>query len=122
MAPTPLRDLLTMTSGVRGLQKPSLAMSRQMEAAADPSRFVLEQPMVGAPGLSWHYNNGSAEVAGAVVKKAAGKAMDQFAKEALFGPLGIDDWEWGTMANWDPGPSWGLPLRLRYLANIAQLV
>ena len=93
-----------------------------MEAAADPSRFVLEQPMVGAPGLSWHYNNGSAEVAGAVVKKAAGKAMDQFAKEALFGPLGIDDWEWGTMANGDPGASWGLRLRLRDLAKIGQLV
>src|SRR5260370_20723082 len=96
-------------------------MSRQMEAAADPSRFVLEQPMVAAPGLSWHYNNGSAEVVRAVVKKAASKAMDQFAKEALFGPPGIDDWEWGTMANGDPGASWGLRLRLRDLAKIGQI-
>jgi CubicO group peptidase (beta-lactamase class C family) len=117
-----VRDLLTMTSGLRWPQKPYLAMSRQMEAAADPSRFVLEQPMVAGPGLVWHYNNGSAEVAGAVVKKAAGKALDQFAKEALFDPLGIDDWEWGTMANGDPGASWGLRLRLRDLAKIGQLV
>jgi CubicO group peptidase (beta-lactamase class C family) len=117
-----VRDLLTMTSGLRWPQKPYLAMSRQMEAAADPSRFVLEQPMVAGSGLVWHYNNGSAEVAGAVVKKAAGKALDQFAKEVLFEPLGIDDWEWGTMANGDPGASWGLRLRLRDLAKIGQLV
>lgn len=117
-----VRDLLTMTSGLRWPQKPYLAMSRQMEAAADPQRFVLEQPMVAGPGLVWHYNNGSAEVAGAVVKKAAGKALDQFAKEVLFGPLGIDDWEWGTMVNGDPGASWGLRLRLRDLAKIGQLV
>ena len=98
---------------LRWPQKPYLVMSRQMEAAADPSRFVLEQPMVAGPGLAWHYNNGSAEVAGAVVKKATGKPLDQFAKEVLFDPLGIDGWEWGTMANGDSGASWGLRLRLR---------
>ena len=112
-----VRDLLTMTTGLRWPQKPYLSMSRRMEAAADPARFVLEQPMDAAPGLVWRYNNGSAEVAGAVVKKATGKALDQFAKQALFDPLGIDDWEWGTMANGDPGASWGLRLRLRDLAK-----
>ena len=117
-----VRDLLTMTTGLRWPQKPYLSMSRRMEAAADPARFVLEQPMDAAPGLVWRYNNGSAEVAGAVVKKATGKALDQFAKQALFAPLGIDDWEWGTMANGDPGASWGLRLRLRDLAKIGQLV
>jgi hypothetical protein len=34
-------------------------MARQMEAAPDPDRFVLEQPIVAAPGTNWHYNNGS---------------------------------------------------------------
>ena len=78
--------------------------------------------MVADPGLTWRYNNGSAEVAGAVVKKAAGKPLGRFAKEVLFDPLGVDDWEWGTMANGDPGASWGLRLRLRDLAKIGQLV
>jgi CubicO group peptidase (beta-lactamase class C family) len=117
-----VRDLLTMTSGLRWPQRPYLGMSRQMEAAADPVRFVLEQPMVARPGIVWRYNNGSAEVAGAVVKKAVGKPLDRFAREALFEPLAINDWEWGTMANGDPGASWGLRLRLRDLAKIGQLV
>ncbi len=117
-----VRDLLTMTSGLRWPQQPYLAMSRQMESAVDPVRFVLEQPMVAQPGLVWRYNNGSAEVLGAVVKKATGKSLDHFAKDVLFEPLAIHDWEWGTMANGDPGASWGLRLRLRDLAKIGQLV
>lgn len=117
-----VRDMLTMTSGLRWPQQPYLSMSRQMESAADPVRFVLEQPMVAPPGLVWRYNNGSAEVAGAIVKKVTGKPLDHFAREALFEPLAIDDWEWGTMANGDPGASWGLRLRLRDLAKIGQLV
>ena len=117
-----VRDLLTMTSGLSWPQRPYLGMSRKMEAAADPARFVLEQTMAAEPGLVWRYNNGSAEVVGAVLKKVTGKPVDQFAREVLFDPLGIGDWEWGTMANGDPGASWGLRLRLRDLAKLGQLV
>ncbi|HUI17040.1 MAG TPA: serine hydrolase domain-containing protein, partial [Alphaproteobacteria bacterium] len=103
-----LRDLMTMTAGLRWPYKPYLSMARKMDAASDPYRFVLEQPLVAAPGTLWHYNNGSVELVGAVVQKAAGRPLDQFAKEALFEPLGITDWEWGRMASGDPGASWGL--------------
>jgi CubicO group peptidase (beta-lactamase class C family) len=40
----------------------------------------------------------------------------------LFDPLGVTDWEWGRMANGDPGASWGLRLRPRDFAKIGQLV
>jgi hypothetical protein len=33
-----------------------LSMARQMDAAPDPFRFVLGQPMVAVPGEDWHYN------------------------------------------------------------------
>ena len=64
-----------------------------MDAATDPYRFVLEQPMAATPGTRWQYNNGSAEVVGGILQKATGHPLDQFAKEALFEPLGITDWE-----------------------------
>jgi CubicO group peptidase (beta-lactamase class C family) len=47
-----VRDLLTMTSGLRWPQRPYLSMSRRMEAAADPVRLVLEQPMTAGEGSS----------------------------------------------------------------------
>ena len=117
-----LRDLLTMRSGLRWPYKPYLGMARQTSAAPDPYRFVLEQPIVATPGERWHYNNGSVEVVGAILRKATGRPLDRFAKEVLFDPLGIGDWEWGRMANGDPGASWGLRLRPRDLAKIGQLV
>ena len=117
-----VRDLLTMRTGLNWPYKPYLAMARQMDAAPDPFRFVLEQPMSSAPGENWRYNNGSAELAGAVVQQATGLPLDQFAKQALFDPLAIEDWEWGRMASGDAGASWGLRLRPRDLAKIGQLV
>jgi len=117
-----VRDLLTMSTGLSWRYKPYLSMARRMDAAPDPFRLVLEQPMVGVPGDDWHYNNGAAELAGAVVQRATGLPLDQFAKSALFDPLAIEDWEWGRMANGDPGASWGLRLRPRDLAKIGQLV
>jgi CubicO group peptidase (beta-lactamase class C family) len=117
-----VRDLLTMRTGLYWQYKPYLSMARQMDAASDPFRFVLAQPMVGTPGKDWRYNNGTVELVGAVLHKATGVPLDQFAKQALFDPLGIEDWEWGKMANGDPGASWGLRLRPRDLAKIGQLV
>ena len=117
-----VRDLLTMSAGLSWPYKPYLSMARQMDAAPGPFRFVLEQPMVAVPGEDWHYNNGAAELVGAVLQRATGLPLDQFAKRVLFDPLAIEDWEWGKMANGDAGASWGLRLRPRDLAKIGQLV
>jgi CubicO group peptidase (beta-lactamase class C family) len=117
-----LHDLLTMQAGLDWPTKPYLSMARRVAAAPDPYRLVLEQPMVAEPGKKWRYNNGVAELVGGVVQKAIGRPLDQFAKDVLFEPLGITDWEWGRMASGDPGASWGLRLRPRDLAKIGQLV
>src|ERR1700752_92023 len=97
-------------------------MARQMDASPDPYRFVLEQPVVAVPGTNWHYYNGSAEVIGAILRKATSRPLDQFAKDALFDPLGIHDWEGGRREKGAPAASWGLRSRPRDLAKIGQLV
>jgi CubicO group peptidase (beta-lactamase class C family) len=117
-----LADLLTMRSGLRWPYKPYLDTARKMEAAADPYRFVLGQPVVAPPGTRFHYNNGSVEVIGAILHKVTGAPLDQFAKAALFDRLGIADWEWGRMANGNIGAAGDLRLRPRDLAKIGQLV
>lgn len=117
-----LRDLLTMRAGLRWIYHPYLSFWRQINAAPDPYRLILAQPVTATPGTVFRYNNGSVELMGAIIQRAMHRPLDEFAKEALFDPLGITDWEWGRMANGDPGASWGLRLRLRDFAKIGQLV
>jgi CubicO group peptidase (beta-lactamase class C family) len=117
-----LRDLLTMQAGLDWPIRPYLSMARKVDAAPDPYRLVLQQPMVSEPGKKWRYNNGVAELVGGIVQKATGRRLDDFAREVLFEPLGITDWEWGRMASGSPGASWGLRLRPRDLAKIGQLI
>lgn len=122
-----LRNLLAMTSG---LLWPAFAVSyddpsniaRRMWGAPDPYRFVLAQPLEAAPGTQWNYDGGGVELLGAILKKISGRPLDRLAKEVLFDPLGIKDWEWARLANGEPAASWGLRLRPRDLAKIGQIV
>jgi CubicO group peptidase (beta-lactamase class C family) len=122
-----LRHLLSMTSG---LDWPERAIPsndpgnilRYGYVSPDPYRFVLERPIGAPPGTAWNYNGGGVWLLGTILRKVAGQPLDQFAKEALFEPLGIEEWEWATFPNGDPGTSGSLQLRPRDLAKIGQLV
>jgi CubicO group peptidase (beta-lactamase class C family) len=116
-----VRDLLSMTSGLVWTPVSPRFVGR-MDAAPDPYRFVLDRPLEAAPGKVWIYNSGGVELLAAIVTKVTGRALDQFAKQALFNPLGITDWQWARMANGQSAASWGLRLRPRDLAKIGQLV
>src|SRR5438105_1835620 len=89
-----LRHLLSMTSG---LDWPERAISsfnpgnilRWGYIAPDPYRFVLERSVEVTPGTAWNYNGGGVWLLGRVLRKVAEQPLEQFAKEALFEPLGI---------------------------------
>jgi CubicO group peptidase (beta-lactamase class C family) len=122
-----LADLLSMTSG---LAWPESATSyndpsnivRQMVGAAHPYPFVLARPLVATPGTVWNYNSGGVELLGYILQKVSHRPLDKFAKQALFDPLGITDWQWQRSKNGTLAASWGLWLRPRDLAKIGQLV
>ena len=122
-----LRHLLTMTSGLRWNEdlpyddpKNSL---RLMNEAADPYRYVLEQKLVHEPGKWWEYNSGNTMLLGAVLRHATGKELPDFAREALFEPLGITEVEWIDVPPAHQPAAWGgLRLRPRDMAKIGQLV
>ena len=121
-----LRHLLTMTPGYDWNEETAWRdpynTARAMFEAADPYRYILGREVVHEPDAWWQYNSGATTLLGAVLKKASGKSLDEFAKEALFDPLHIQDVEWGTMLNGDPAPAAGLRLRPRDTAKIGQLV
>jgi len=67
-----------------------------MEQAPDRLRFILERPVVDAPGKSWTYSGGAVALIGALIARGTGKRLEDFAREALFAPLGITNFYWSA--------------------------
>ncbi|TIP27391.1 MAG: serine hydrolase [Mesorhizobium sp.] len=121
-----LRHLLTMTAGFAWNEDTAWASDanteRKMYESPDPYRYVLERPVIYDPDERWQYNSGATALLGAVLKKSAGEPLRDFAKDALFDPLQIRDFEWMAMKNGDAIAGGGLRLRPRDMAKIGQLV
>jgi CubicO group peptidase (beta-lactamase class C family) len=93
----------------------------RMHMASDPCRYVLGLPATAQPGQEFFYNTGALTLVSAVVRKATGRPLDDFARGALFEPLGISGAEWSRVKG-DTDAGGGLRLRPRDMAKIGQLV
>ncbi len=93
-----------------------------MEAAADRYRFILERPIVAEPGTKWIYNGGATALLGRLIAKGTGKSLPEYARSALFAPLGLDAAQWATGRDGEPIAASGLSMVPRDLARIGQLV
>lgn len=59
-------------------------------------KFILERPMKTEPGREFNYNTGGSHLLSCIIQKTTGKNALSFAKENLFGPLGISSVTWPT--------------------------
>jgi CubicO group peptidase (beta-lactamase class C family) len=121
-----LRHLLTMSAGLEWdeyipYDDPKNSEVRML-MSSDQYRYTLEQPVVSAPGKVWNYNSGGSALLGAVIGKAAGKPLDDAARELLLEPLGITDLAWTKNDKSGIPEVGGLRLRARDFAKIGQLV
>jgi CubicO group peptidase (beta-lactamase class C family) len=82
---------LTMTSG---LQWDAYGDWQRLLAAPDWVAMTLGLPVVGIPGQTYVYNTGGSHVLGVTVAAAAGKPLEEYAEDVLFGPLGIEAGDW----------------------------
>lgn len=123
-----LAHLLTMTAGFdwdeSSVSYANLANSEtRMGLSADPVAFVLSRPMVAEPGSRFAYSGGATLLLAEIVERATGLAIDRLAGEALFGPLGVEAFEWRHHALWRrPLPFSGLRLTLRSMVGLGRLV
>ncbi len=121
-----LRHLLTMSPGLAWDENTPYSdpanSERQMSVAPDPVRYVLEQPLVRPPGVSYNYGGGNTALLAAILKRVSDKALDDLAQEVLFDPLGISDVEWIRYPDGTPIAASGLRLRPRDIAKVGQLV
>jgi CubicO group peptidase (beta-lactamase class C family) len=122
-----LRHLLTMSSGMqwdenRGWNDPKND-EPHLGAERDPIRYILSKPIAKQPDALWTYNGGGTDLLGNVLERVSGKPLEAFAREALFGPMGITDFEWRNYpGNGKVAPAVGLRIRPRDGAKIGQLV
>lgn len=121
-----LRHLLTMSSGIKWDEALSWTDPKNdgphLVSEADPIGYVLARPVVAPPDVLWIYNGGGTELLGNIVEHVSGKPLEAFAREALFQPLGIADFEWKAYKNGKIAAAAGLRLRPRDAAKIGQLV
>ncbi len=87
LAPVTLRQLLTMTSGIR-LEEDLLLQS------PDRLRRCLATEPVTPPGDTFFYTAVNTELLGGVIKRVSGYAADELAQDRLFSPLGITETRW----------------------------
>jgi CubicO group peptidase (beta-lactamase class C family) len=92
-----VQNLLDMTSGFdwdEGFEEGKEQTLRDMGRSPDWTQFILDRPMAHPPGESFYYNSGNPHLLSAIITKLTGKTAENYAKEKLFGPLGIATWHW----------------------------
>jgi CubicO group peptidase (beta-lactamase class C family) len=91
-----LEHLLTMSTGLacRDSYLYSWAGLNEMRQSEDWVQFMLDLPLVHAPGTYFEYCNGASFLLSAILQDATGMSSSAYATEQLFGPLGIDDVDW----------------------------
>ncbi len=125
-----LHHVLTMTAGLEWneMEVPYTDNDNdeiRLYYTDDPVGLVLAREVRDMPGSRWYYNGGLTQVTAGVIEHLTGKALDKYAEEVLFGPLGITDYTWHRSNAWrtnsSPSAASGLRLRARDLAKIASV-
>jgi CubicO group peptidase (beta-lactamase class C family) len=121
-----LRDLLTMTSGIRWDEDTygytdSRNSCAAMEASHNWTGYVLGLPMAAEPGNAYVYNSGVTMLLDHILYRATGQHALAFAEKRLFAPLGIREYYWKQTPAGETDAEGGLYLRARDLAKLGYL-
>ncbi|WP_394830009.1 beta-lactamase family protein [Pendulispora rubella] len=119
-----LDDALTMRSGLDADDEDEASPGNEdkLDAARDPRAFALSISAREPRGSRYVYNSLSAYLVGLVVEKAVGRPQDEFARDALFSPLGITHWTWQHDAGGHTKGQGNLWLTALDVAKIGQMV
>jgi CubicO group peptidase (beta-lactamase class C family) len=118
-----VQNLLDMTSGLEWIEPPYGTQPSAIEMGRSPDwvKFILDRPMLSAPGDAFNYNSGNPHLLSAILAKLTGMSALEYAKAKLFGPLGINDVYWAHDPQGISIGSGRLWLRPRDMAKIGYL-
>jgi len=91
-----IRHLLTMSTGLdcNDWDKKSKGQEDKVYKKKDWIQYTLDLPMVQEPGVTSTYCTMGVVIAAQIISNASGMSLDQFAKQFLFTPLGINNVSW----------------------------
>lgn len=122
-----IRDLLSMRAGMAWDESTwPISDDRndvgRLNRSADWVRSALEQPMSATPGSTWTYSSGAVILLSRILLTETGMDAIAYARENLFGPLGITNFVWyRNPVDGLPHTGGGLRLVPRDLARFGQL-
>lgn len=88
----------------------------------DRARYVFDRRLATPPGARFNYNGGLTAVLGLLLEERTGMSLQAYARQRLFEPLGIREWEWVSDLRGRTRAYTGLRLRPRDLARIGRLM
>ena len=114
-----LQHLLTMSAGFNTTTMPDLSS----KAAADGTikHILTYNSILENPGTSFHYDSGLPHLLSAVIQKATGLTLQEYAQEKLFDPLGISNTSWAADPQGVTLGNTGLMLRASDMAKLGYL-
>jgi hypothetical protein len=122
-----VEHLLTMSSGLHWEE--TLATyggfandETHLYWAWNPDRLVLSRALDVPPGTRFNYSGGNTAVLADIIERTTKTSLRDYARNKIFEPLGIKDWEWIGDLWWRPIAFAGLRLRLRDLAKVGHML
>jgi len=116
-----IEHLLTMTPGFKWTEFGGIQSFPRMTRSDDWVDYVLSQPLAEAPGRKMEYSSGASQLLSAILARAIGMPIARFAELELFGPLGIEQYEWETDPQGIHTGGYGLRLRPAHLLAFGRL-
>jgi CubicO group peptidase (beta-lactamase class C family) len=95
-----LRDVLQMSSGLDWIEDYDPAavaesdIIRLVLGERDQLAYASSRPGASEPGSVWSYSSGDTMLLSGVIEQATGMPADEYARQELFDPLGLEQAEW----------------------------
>lgn len=115
-----IRHLVTMTSGISWPEFGEWNYFSPMNFSKDIFEFILHRPMAMKPGQQMNYSSGDTHLLGEIIAKATDRSLIDFARESLFVPLEIEEFQW-IERNGHALAADGLRIKISDLIKLAEL-
>jgi CubicO group peptidase (beta-lactamase class C family) len=120
-----LRHLLTMTAGFEwdpGIIDDCVLGACERFSGDERLRFILSRRFAHAPGERFTYDSHAVQLLSMALERAAGRTLEQYTREKLFAPIGIDTYTWIDDEAGHTFAARGLMLRTRDAVKLGMLV